>query len=300
MGAAMRPHGIEVIMKPRWRRVKRRNLISCETFLRDREKCCVSACSRFRSRARGDRFWTFPAPAGTDGRDGENAALLFYHHRILFPVFAASSLHKIPVPHFLGRFVMLNPLHAIQGVPAVTEIFEEALDSLDYEKTDQFDYDLMSLDQEPDMASLRAGPADLVLFKPGTEDLEEMLPLQADYDREEVLPRGSEFKLENSRLNLGYIINKEQLLAAKLEGKIVGKINTNAVSFTRFQIGGVYVHPDYRGLGIARRMTAALTATLFSRGKAVTLFVKKQNAAARSVYAKVGFEATTDYRICYY
>jgi ribosomal protein S18 acetylase RimI-like enzyme len=282
------------VKKPRWRRVKRRNLASCENFLRDRERYCVSACSRFRSRIRGDRFWAFTDP------DGENTALLCCHHRILFPVFAAPSLREIPAPRFLGRFIFFNPPHAVQGLPPVTEIFEEALAGLGCEKTDQFDYDLMSLDQEPDPVSLGAGPPDLVLTKPEISDLEEMLPLQAEYDRAEVLPRGSEFKIENSRLVLSQLIRKEQMLAAKLNGKIVGKINTNAESFTRFQIGGVYVHPDYRSLGIARRMTAALASALFARGKAVTLFVKKYNAAARSAYQKVGFKLTGDYRICYY
>ncbi|MDR1352251.1 MAG: GNAT family N-acetyltransferase [Treponema sp.] len=280
--------------KPLWRRVKRRGLASCEDFLRAREKYCVAACSRFFNRARGDRFWAFC------GEDGENRALLFCHHRILFPVFAAPSLRGIPVPRFLGRFLLLNPPHAIQGLPSVTGVFEEALGGLGYEETDRFDYDLMSLDREPDPALLRAGPAELALVKPGMGDLEEILPLQADYDREEVLPRGSEFKVENSRLGLGRIISREQVLAAKIGGKIVGKINTNAESFTRFQIGGVYVHPDYRGLGIAKRMTAALSSSLLAQGKTVTLFVKKHNAAARSVYLKAGFELICDYRICYY
>ncbi|MDR0709051.1 MAG: GNAT family N-acetyltransferase, partial [Spirochaetaceae bacterium] len=202
---------------PRWRRVKRRNLVSCEKFLRDRERYCVSACSRFRSRIRGDRFWTFPGP------DGENTALLCCHHRILFPVFAATSLREIPAPRFLGRCLFLNPLHAVQGLPPVTEVFERALNGLGYEKTDQFDYDLMSLDRKPDPASLTAGPPGLVLVRPEMGDLEEMLPLQAEYDKAEVLPRGSEFKAENSRLNLAQLIRKEQMLAAKLDGKIVGK-----------------------------------------------------------------------------
>jgi GNAT superfamily N-acetyltransferase len=279
---------------PRWRRVKRRNLVSCENFLRGRERYCVSACSRFRGRIRTDRFWAFSGP------DGENTALLCCHHRILFPVFAAASLREIPAPRFLGRFLFLNPPHAVQGLPPVTEVFEKALNDLGYEKTDQFDYDLMSLDRKPDPAPLGAGPPGLVLARPEVDDLEEMLPLQAEYDRAEVLPRGSEFKIENCRLNLAQLIRKEQMLTAKLGGRIVGKINTNAESFTRFQIGGVYVHPDYRGLGIGRRMIAAFASELFAQGKAVTLFVKKYNAAARSVYQKVGFELTCNYRICYY
>jgi predicted GNAT family acetyltransferase len=80
----------------------------------------------------------------------------------------------------------------------------------------------------------------------------------------------------------------------------VGKINTNAESFTRYQIGGVYVHTDYRGLGIASVMTAALVRKLLAMGKGASLFVKKQNAAAGTVYRRVGFVKTGEYRIAYY
>jgi ribosomal protein S18 acetylase RimI-like enzyme len=276
---------------PRWRRVKRRNLALCEDFLRRRERGCVSVCALFRDRRRGDRFWAFP------GGNGENAGLLLCHHRILFPVFAVPG---VPAPHFLTRLVFPVPLHAVQGLPSVTDIFDDALEGLGYEKTDQFDYDLMSLDREPDRASLGAGPAGLSLVKPEISDLDDLLPLQADYDRVEVLPRGTEVRLDVSRAGLLNIIKKEHILAAKLGGRIVGKINTNAESFTRFQIGGVYVDPAYRGLGISLRMTAALSSLLLARGKAVTLFVKKHNAAARSVYRKAGFEVNGDYRISYY
>ncbi|MDR2019792.1 MAG: GNAT family N-acetyltransferase, partial [Treponema sp.] len=80
----------------------------------------------------------------------------------------------------------------------------------------------------------------------------------------------------------------------------VGKINTNAESFTCFQIGGVYVLPEYRGRGIATRMAASLSSRLLAQGKNISLFVKKQNPAARAVYKKIGFKVLKDYRICYY
>jgi predicted GNAT family acetyltransferase len=90
------------------------------------------------------------------------------------------------------------------------------------------------------------------------------------------------------------------MLVADLGGRLAGKINTNAVTFTRYQIGGVYVHPDYRGLGIARKMAAAFASGLIAQGKGISLFVKKANAAARKVYQRVGFETLGDYRINYY
>jgi predicted GNAT family acetyltransferase len=81
---------------------------------------------------------------------------------------------------------------------------------------------------------------------------------------------------------------------------MVGKINTNAAAFTRSQIGGVYVHPDYRGLGIATGLTAAMVQELAAAGKGVSLFVKKRNLAAQRVYRRIGFRVIGDYRICYY
>jgi predicted GNAT family acetyltransferase len=96
------------------------------------------------------------------------------------------------------------------------------------------------------------------------------------------------------------IFTNEQMLVAELNGRLVGKINTSADSFTRFQVGGVYVHPDFRAQGIALRMTAEFVRSLIAQGKGVSLFVKKSNPAALSVYRRAGFEFLADYRISYY
>jgi predicted GNAT family acetyltransferase len=117
---------------------------------------------------------------------------------------------------------------------------------------------------------------------------------------EEVLPKGTTFNPAASRLNLAHILANEQILAAELDGRIVGKINTSARSFTRYQIGGVFVHPGCRTLGIGRRMAAEFVRGLIRQGRGVSLFVKKRNAAARKVYLDIGFDTIGDYRISYY
>jgi predicted GNAT family acetyltransferase len=124
--------------------------------------------------------------------------------------------------------------------------------------------------------------------------------LQAAYEREEVLPTASEFNATASRLNIERIFTREQMLVAELDGRLVGKINTNAITFTRYQVGGVYVLPDYRGKGIARRMAGAFIDSLIAQGRGISLFVKKTNHAARSVYQRIGFDILGDYRISYY
>jgi predicted GNAT family acetyltransferase len=167
--------------------------------------------------------------------------------------------------------------------------------------SDIYDYDLMSLDRQPYQKAVSSGPSNLILRAPRLIDLDAIAPLQAAYEREEVLPSGSDFSPAASRINLANIVSKKgQMLCAEICGRVIGKININAVSFTRYQVGGVYVHPDFRGLGIARRMAAEFISSLIKTGKGVTLFVKKKNIPAQRLYTGLGFTVSGDYRITYY
>jgi GNAT superfamily N-acetyltransferase len=296
--------------KPRWKRLRRRGngsappaglLSAAETLLRERERFCVSACSRYLNNERADRLWVFPAPvSGSRVKPAprsapQPAALLLYAKQSLYPI--CCGRRDIPVPHFFSRLLHLHPPHAIQGLVEETALLEEAAAGAGLEKQDQFDYNLMSLDKKPISPGIMPG---LRIYRPDFDEIDELFPLQAAYEQEEVIPAGGIFRPEISRLSLVRIIGGERILAAKLNGKIVGKINCNARSFTRFQIGGVYVHPDCRGLGIATALTAAMTESLFSEGQAATLFGKMRIAVARAVYERVGFVYTADYRISYY
>jgi ribosomal protein S18 acetylase RimI-like enzyme len=217
---------------------------------------------------------------------------------MLFPVFGSTK--DIPLPRFMKGFLSRTPIHAVQGLRNDAELLEAALESLGYHAAEHRDYDLMALEHPPKWENHDAGPHGLVFRKPGVTDLEAMLPLQAGYEKEEVLPNGAVFDPASCRLNLGSILAGEQSLIACLENRIVGKINTNAASFTRLQIGGVYVLPEYRSLGIGRRMTAAFAGELIKQGRGLTLFVKKSNPAAQKIYRKIGFKVVADYRISYY
>jgi ribosomal protein S18 acetylase RimI-like enzyme len=275
-----------------WRKPGKRGEQALERFLKDREPYCVSACSRYLHKTIHDHLWYIPA-----GKDAVRAFLI-YSRRSLFPVLNGNT--GISLPRFMNRLLARVPIHAIQGLREDAEPLEEVLAGFGCSLAERIDYDLMTLEGAPNPEALNSGPPALVLRKPGPADLAALLPLQAGYDREEVLPRGAVFNPPASRKSLEHILAREQILAAELDGRIVGKINTNAESFSCWQIGGVYVHPDYRGRGIAQRMTAAFIERLTSNGKKATLFVKKQNPAARAVYRRLGFTAIADYRITYY
>jgi RimJ/RimL family protein N-acetyltransferase len=208
--------------------------------------------------------------------------------------------NKIPTPSFLKSLYRRRKVHSIQGLRDEVLVIEGEMKKIGVDTEDIFNYDLMSLDRLPDKKGLAAGPSNLVLRAPKLTDIDDIASLQAAYEKEEVLPKGSAFSPAASRVNIANIMAKGHVLAAELDGRFVGKINISAVSLTRYQIGGVYVHPDFRGQGIAGRMAAEFASSLIKEGKGITLFVKKNNTPARKLYAALGFTVIGDYRITYY
>ena len=280
---------------PRWRKIPWNERHRAEVFLRNREKFCVAACARFlRLRENRGHVWFLP------GEEDEISALILHSRRTLFPVFDKNP--RISGPRFLSRFLGKVPIHALQGLREDAEVLEILMQGQGYFASERIEYELMSLDTDsaPKAEALRSGPAGLTLRPPLPKDTEYLFALQSAYEQEEVLPASAAFDPAVCRLNLQHILSREQVLVAELDGQVIGKINTSAESFARYQIGGVYVRPDCRGLGIGVKMTAVFAQNLLALGRGITLFVKKRNIAACKVYRRTGFNVLADYRITYY
>jgi len=283
-----------VVVSPnRWCRARGDELDAAAEYLKKREKYCVSAAARFLGmKGKRDHVWYIP------GRGGEISALLLHSRQSLFPVFDKNK--NVDGPRFLNRFLGKIHIHAMQGLKEDTELLETLMEEQGYYSSERIDYALMNLDEKPRPEAFKAGPENLVLRPPLPKDTEEIFALQSAYEKEEVLPKNAFFNPAACRYNLDQILSTEHILVAELDNQIVGKINSSAESFTRFQIGGVYVRPDCRGRGIAERMTASFADELLALGKGITLFVKKRNSAALKVYNRNGFTILADYRICYF
>jgi ribosomal protein S18 acetylase RimI-like enzyme len=276
-----------------WRKLPSDLKQTAETFLKAHEKYCVGAFARFLNmEPNRDNVWFVP------GLDNEITALLVYSRHSLFPVLNKNM--NIPGPRFLTRFFVKIPIHALQGLKEDAEILETLMEKQNYHAQEHVEYALMSMDTEPKAEALKAGPKNLLLRSPLPEDEDFLFDLQSAYEKEEVVPKNAQFNPAVCRLNLKHILSSEQVLVAELNNQVVGKINTNAESLSRYQVGGVYVRPDCRGLGIAAQMTAVFSKNLLSKGKGISLFVKKQNDAALRVYRKAGFSVLADYRVSYF
>jgi ribosomal protein S18 acetylase RimI-like enzyme len=266
-----------------------------EELLGRRELFCVSACARFLRRDRSsNQIWGFPGP-GSPLR-----ALILHNKGTLFPILDGFDADAAGMSPSLLRLLRKNSLRAVQGLRDDVLRLERIMEGLGRQRTDGVDYDLMALNRGPSAETLRAGPAGLSVRTPELWELEEIFPLQTAYELEEVLPQGAVFNAAACRANLKRILKEERVLVAETEGRIIAKANTSALSFTRAQIGGVFVHPSCRGQGIARRVCAELSRTLVNEGRGVNLFVKKWNQSAQLVYFSIGFRSIADYRITYY
>jgi ribosomal protein S18 acetylase RimI-like enzyme len=282
--------------RQKWRNMKKHESSGVEALLQSNERWCMNACSRFTKRSKKeDHIWLLRN--GDGGHTGDILALIVQSKQNLLPVLCGQK--HIPAPHFLRGLFGTVPIHSLQGRKEDVLSMEMLLEKIGLHAAEEIDYDLMCIDRPP-FGFHGASHAGLVIRKPEAADLNALAALQAAYEQEEVLPLASEFNAAVSRLNLERIFSKEHMFVAELKGNLIGKINTNAVTYTRYQVGGVYIHPDYRGLGIARRMAGEFIASLTAQGRGISLFVKKSNAAARRVYQRIGFEILGDYRINYY
>jgi ribosomal protein S18 acetylase RimI-like enzyme len=298
-----------------WKRIGPRYYAEVENFLKDREQFCINAISRFVSQKKSAlQLWALFASGDRDDALGfdlfglrradqsarEVTDLLLLNGPVLFPIFSSPNP---PVPGILKKLVAL-PLYAVQGLRGDVAFMEEALsDRLN--PVQRFDYELMSLDDCPAVRrslhrALMAGPLGLRIDRPEPEDEDQLYELQAGYEREEVLPAGSDFHPAACRSSLEQLLRHEEFLCARLGRRIVGKVNSNAASFSRLQMGGVYVTPEFRGLGVATALCAAFAAEQLLPERGLNLFVKKTNPSAKAVYRRLGFQPLSDYRISYY
>ncbi len=140
----------------------------------------------------------------------------------------------------------------------------------------------------------------LIIKKAGISDAKTLFPLQAEYEKEEVLFDPAKFNSFISYASLKKSLKTRINYYAELNGKAVARAGTNASGFDYFQIGSVYTHKKYRGMGIAGHLLKTLIDDISGKKKKVCLFVKKNNPPALRLYKKSGFVVKDDFSIIYY
>jgi ribosomal protein S18 acetylase RimI-like enzyme len=161
------------------------------------------------------------------------------------------------------------------------------------------EYDAMCLPFRARAARLTvSGIAEYRRARP--DDLDSLLPIAGAYEKAEVMTALHAFDPDACRAAQAKSLRTHTVYLAAVRGRVVARAQTNARGWSYEQIGGVYVEPEYRGLGIGRGVVEALVADIASRGRGSSLFVKKANAVARSMYVSMGFMQVRDYRVSYF
>jgi len=124
------------------------------------------------------------------------------------------------------------------------------------------------------------------------DDLDTLLSLHRAYEREEL-------NLESSRaetaLRIRWLLERQVVAMAFRGDEPVGKINTNARGSFYDQIGGFYVKPEYRSMGIGSALLFHLLREITAARRNPVLFVRQENVPAIKVYRRAGFRSSGEY-----
>lgn len=81
-----------------------------------------------------------------------------------------------------------------------------------------------------------------------------------------------------------------RFIGVRIEGRLAAMAGERMRFPGHVEVSGVCTHPDFRGQGLARRLSAAVTADLQRRGEQPFLHAWVTNTAAISLYKSLGFE----------
>jgi len=99
----------------------------------------------------------------------------------------------------------------------------------------------------------------------------------------------------------GPFLERTHLMGSFLGIRIGGRLAAMAGERMRFpgytEVSGVCTHPDFRGRGFARQLSAAVAARIEARGERPFLHAWQANHAAISLYESLGFELRTEVNI---
>ena len=122
-------------------------------------------------------------------------------------------------------------------------------------------------------------------------DLGELLPAAAAMFTEEV---GFD---PVARYGDGYAARLRTLIAGQrsaivtdVNGRVIFKADAGIVNLDAAQVQGVWLHPDYRGYGLAKPFFAAAAQILQRRYPHLSLYVNDYNARALAMYRGTGWE----------
>ncbi len=86
-------------------------------------------------------------------------------------------------------------------------------------------------------------------------------------------------------------------IGIRRNGRLVAMAGTRLTVPGYREISGVCVHPDFRGQGLARRLSIAMSRRIFNEGETPFLHAWATNTAAIALYETIGFRHANDVNV---
>jgi RimJ/RimL family protein N-acetyltransferase len=190
---------------------------------------------------------------------------------------------------FAGPAVRAVPRAVIGDERAVGELWEAVRGHLPAPRDDRPGQPVYVLDEppEPGRSRLRAAEPD---------DFDLLLPACAAAHREELGIDPLERDAEGFRWRTRVQIDEGRSWLWEEDGTILFKVEASAWTPTAVQLQQVWVDPEVRNRGYARRGMRDLCRRLLRRVPNVCLFVRPENTAAIRVYEAIGMRRRSAYR----
>jgi len=146
------------------------------------------------------------------------------------------------------------------------------------------------------LVEIKAARGVQMLAPPGTSVVTDRSDIQTltDADAPEMLALA---RLTEPGPFLGRTHTMGTFLGIRIDGRLVAMAGERMRFPGYTEVSGVCTHPDFRGRGLARRLSAAVLAGVEARGDQAFLHAWKSNHAAIALYESLGFELRTEVNV---
>lgn len=224
-------------------------------------------------------------------KSGINGIILVSQRGIIYPRFESrDSVTKEDLIKLMATIQVT--IHGVVGTKDDVNFF----DTIIFRRIRQINtYQYYTLPGAFPIASLNRD-----VIKANSSDHTSLLPLEIEYQREEVIVEESDLNKKAVSEALKRKLIEDDVYYIKRNKLVVTKGGTTFRSRRWVLLGGIFTWRRLRNQGLSTLLLKGLISDQLQKGYSPALFVKDSNIPAKHLYEKIGFTKPIPYQINYY